>query len=176
MKYLNKHNITSVVILLVLVIIISVIATFVFKKESKIIETSKVETSVTNMLSIKSKYKLFSKEINTELINTDNKEEKKENMLLEKLHLSKIDNIQEQITNVESFLPDYTQYSYYKTSLETFEAMEIQNLIDNYEENQYIIAINTTDQSKIEIIDSTGVVIDDNTYYTLSKLQEVTNQ
>ena len=54
--------------------------------------------------------------------------------------------------------------------------MEIQNLIDNYEENQYIIAINTTDQSKIEIIDSTGVVIDDNTYYTLSKLQEVTNQ
>ena len=109
MKYLNKHNITSVIILLVLVIIISVIATFVFKKESKIIETSKIETSVTNMLSIKSKYKLFSKEINTELINTDNKEEKKENMLLEKLHLSKIDNIQEQITNVESFLPDYTQ-------------------------------------------------------------------
>ena len=163
----NQKGITLIA-LVVTIIVLSILASISVIQGTSMIERAKAETAETNMLTIKAKAKQYAEDVEaknwTKTGNTKqtaNETEYTTKYLFEKITES-----------TASWFEDTENNTYYKLTKQALEKMKLDEL---YEDNKtYVIKYpNDGSTQNIDIIYSSGVKFQKQTYYELSELQEV---
>ena len=180
----NERGITLLVLAITIVVLL-IIASITVYEGSNVLKESVLQKNIANMLSIKSKIKGYSEEIDSKTWNEDdeNKEEAK-SQLFGDYNLSIIPDISDMAGynifydtdyNNESEIP-YT-YVYYYIENQALDNMKLSNLKEN-DENRYIAVFaketdGTGDYVASDIIYIGNIIYDGQVYHTLSELQSL---
>ncbi len=177
-KLKNQKGIT-IVALVVTVVVILIIAGITVKYGTDAIKTAKVESLMTNMITIKAKGKGYAEEINAKIWDLPEGEEKNKNrndLFLEKNMTVENDNSEiSDIINIEVLKKDNeenVEYVVYYVSKEALNQMGLEELANNSDDGEYAIVYNLKDFTKFDVLYIDGIDYQENTYYNLSSLQE----
>ena len=174
----NQKGITMIA-LAVTVVVILIIAGITVKFGTDAIETAKIESLITNMITIKAKGKGYVEEINAKIWDLDEGEKaSKRNDLFEEKNMTVKDNNNPEVSgkiNVEALKKDNeenVEYVIYSISKAALNQMGLEELANNSEDGEYAIVYNLKDFTKFDVLYIAGVDYQENTYYNLSSLQE----
>lgn len=166
----NKNGIT-LISLIVTIIVLIILAGITITEGNSLIKKAKIESIMTNMITIKSKAKVLVEEANSKVwaLADERKIEELNRIFTEeyKLESTTIDSTQKEELNSEDF--ENTQNIVcYKLS---DEALNIIGFTEVEECSDYIIVLNKDNFDKLEIVFNPGIKYKNETIFSLSKMQ-----
>lgn len=161
----------TLTILVIMIIVIIILAGISITKGSDLIKTTKVETNVTNMITMRAKAKVFAEEVNAEVWDETDKSSKREEIYLEKYKMTKPENETELISKVSDKVNNEYGCECYGITKDTLEEMGLKDLAKEVDNEDYVIVYNSNDYRNIDIIYTKGIEYENKIYYTLSSLQ-----
>jgi Tfp pilus assembly protein PilE len=162
----NEKGITLIV-LVITIIVMFIIASITVYQGKEIIIDAKLDTAETNLLTIEAKAKGYAEEIDamTWNLDEDKKEEERD---------AKFKDYGMTPTTISSNYNINSQINKENAYTVTAEALQNMGLSDLAEKNEEFIVVYDYDDYKImDVIYTKGVSDNNNTYYTLSELQEI---
>ena len=87
MLYIKENKGITITALVIMIIVIMLLAGITITQGSNLIKNTKVETYVTNMITIRSKAKVYAEETNAEVWDAEDKTSKREEIYSEKYKL-----------------------------------------------------------------------------------------
>ena len=177
-KLKNQKGIT-IVALVVTVVVILIIAGITVKYGTDAIKTAKVESLMTNMITIKANAKIYAEEINAEVWDlkendedvTKTKSYNRSNLFNTKYNMEKIENAIEIISKVDSSINDSNGCEAYTITTDTLNEMGLSDLASSSSDGEFVVVYNSADYTKLEIVYPAGISYDNSTFYTLSNLK-----
>lgn len=166
----NKNGIT-LISLIVTIIVLIILAGITITEGNSLIKKAKIESIMTNMITIKSKAKVLVEEANSKVwaLADERKIEELNRIFTEeyKMESTTIDSTQKEELNSEDF--ENTQNIVcYKLS---DEALNIIGFTEVEECSDYIIVLNKDNFDKLEIVFNPGIKYKNETIFSLSKMQ-----
>ncbi len=171
MLYLKKEKGITIIALVITVIVLVIIAGISITQGTKLISTTRVESYVTDMITIRAKAKVYAEEINAEIWDATDKSEKRAQLYLEKYNMNKITDSGEITSKVDGNINDSNGCECYGITNETLKKMGLDKLSNEIQDGEYVVVYNASDYSKLDIVCKNGIQYDGKNYYTLSSLQ-----
>ena len=167
----NESGIT-IVALIVTVIVILIIAGISMNTGLDTIKKAKFESKMTNMITLKANAKVYAEEINAEVWDLGNEEKatKRAELFQSKHYMTKMENPTNILAKLDNSIKE-NGCEVYSISKETINEMELTDFAKNTEDGQFVVAFNSADFTKLEIVCPSGIVYENTTYWTLSQLQ-----
>ncbi len=172
MLYIKKNKGITLVALVIMIIVIMILAGITITQGSDLIKTTKVETYVTNMITIKSKAKVYAEEANAEVWDAEDKSSKRAEIFLEKYKMNQSGNQDELISKVDDKVNTGNGCECYDITTDTLKDMGLNELAEETGNGDYVVVYDASNYKNIEIIYVNGIEYRNVRYYTLSKLQE----
>lgn len=170
-KLKNQKGIT-IVALVVTVVVILIIAGITVKYGTDAIKTAKVESLMTNMITIKAKGKGYVEEINAQIWDLpDGEKNQKRNELFEQ-KFKMTEKTSELVDSINTDFINTNECVAYSITKETLELMGLDELANNTEDNEYAIVFDLSDFTKFDVLYKDGIEYNGDEYYNLSSLQE----
>lgn len=170
-KMINKRNNSGItlIVLVVTIIVILILAGITIDGGTKLIKRSKIESLITNMITIKANAKVYAEEINAKIWDlSDNEKKTKRAELFSETYNMEIDT--EAVSKVDSTINDSNGCEAYKITKETLETMGLSDLANESEDGEFVVVYNSNDFNKLEIVYPSGVSYENSTYWTLTAL------
>lgn len=173
MKNLKNDKGITMIALAVTIVVILIITGITVKFGTDAIKMAKVETIITNMITIKAKSKGYAEEINAQIwdLEEGKKNENRTKLFQEKYSMELLTD--DLSTKINGELINPSEYVAYYISKETLNIMGLDELANSSEDNKYAIVFNLSDFTKFDVIYLYGVEYEGNVYYNLSTLQDV---
>lgn len=171
MLYLKENKGMSIRALIIMIMIILIIAGISLVEGMSLIKKTQMENLMTNMITIRAKAKVYSEEVNAEVWEAEDKKAKRKELYLEKYNMSVPSNEAELISKVDNSINNENGCECYEITKETLAKMELNELVDETNNGDYIVVYNSEDYNNLEIIYQPGIQYNNNTYYTLSSIQ-----
>jgi Tfp pilus assembly protein PilE len=167
---LRKNRGVTLMILVVTIIVLIILAGISLTEGTNLIKTSKVESLMTNMITIKAKSKVFADEINAQIwdLSDDAKAETRAELFKNDTYKMADTTItSEQISQLD---PEVTNgnYEYYSITKETLDKMGLSDIDDE----NYVVVYNSEDYTKLDIIYKNGIEYNNKMYYSLYEIQK----
>ena len=169
---LTLDKITKLTIWICIIDIIMLLAGITITQGSDLIKNTKVETYLTNMITIRSKAKVYAEETNAEVWDAEDKTSKREEIYSEKYKLTKSSNQTDLIAKVDSKVNTGNGCECYDITTDALKDMGLDELASNSSNGDYVVVYDSSNYRNLEIIYVPGVEYKGTTYYTLSSLQE----
>ena len=166
----NKSGITLIA-LIITIIVILILAGITINEGKELIKKSKIESILTNMITIKANAKVYAEEINAEvwdLSDTDKVIQRKE-LFLNKYKMSEGDS--SAIAKVDSSINDQNGCEAYNITKDTLTEMGLSDLASNSEDGEFVVVYNSKDFTKLEVVYPSGIPFENSTYWTLTNIQ-----
>ena len=167
MNFINKQRGITLISLVVTIIVIIILASISFSEGTKLIKEAKVESYVTNMITIKAKAKGYAEEVSSKTWGVNDDGTTRANIFSETYKMTKQATLSGEL--IASLSTDVVQGGY-EAYLMTGAALEEIGL--NSSDNNYIVVYNQSDFKKLEVLYKDGITYEGNTYYSLATLQE----
>ena len=177
-KIENKSGITLIALVITVIVILILIGISVGEGKS-LIKKAKIESLMTNMITIKANAKIYAEEINAEVWDlkeddedvTKTKSYNRANLFRTKYNMEKIEDATEIISKVDSLINDSNGCEVYDIKTATLEEMGLSNLANDSEDGEFVVVYNSADFTKLEIVYPSGIKYDNSVFYTLSDLK-----
>lgn len=170
---IKKEKGITLIALIVTVIGVIILASISVIEGRKLIGTAEVESVMTNMITIKAKSKVVAEEVNAQVWALSNESEKASRRASLYTENYKMENKGTSVTSpISSQLDTDVTTGGYECYQLTEAAIEAMGLVDIEEITNYEVVYNKSDYTKLDIVYLPGIQHNNNTYYTLSKLQE----
>lgn len=172
MSHVKENRGITIIALVIMIIVITILAGISITQGTDLIKTSKVETFVTNMITIRAKAKVYAEEVNAETWDLEDKSSKKEELYLEKYKMKKSKKEDEIISRVDSNINTGNGCECYEISKETLKQMGLEDLAKESTDGEYAVVYDASDYKNLDIVYVSGIDYKKVKYYTLSSLQE----
>ena len=177
-KIENKAGITLIALVITVIVILILIGISVGEGKS-LIKKAKIESLMTNMITIKANAKIYAEEINAEVwdLKEDDEDVTKtksyniSNLFSTKYNMEKLENATEIISKVDSSINDSNGCEVFNITKETLTEMGLSNLASASEDGEFVVVYNSADFTKLEIVYPSGIMYDNSVFYTLSNLK-----
>lgn len=176
-KMKNSNGVTLIT-LVITVIVLGILVSITAYEGKDAIDNTKVQSFMTDMLSIKSKVKGYSEEIDSQT--WDKSGDEKENSKVElfsnyKLTLYEMTSVYNIFKDTEYADTSNYSYVYYSITDEALKNMKLGKIVDEGKSNYLVVFAKDSqgDYKSVDIIYADGVEYEDDKYYTLSELQSV---
>ena len=172
----GKSGIT-IIALIITIIVILILAGISIDAGSELIKRAKIESLITNMITIKANAKVYAEEINAEVWDlkeedediTKTKSYKRSNLFEEKYQMEK--NTTDVTSKVDSSIINPEKCEAYNITKETLHAMGLSDLANNTNDGDFVVIYDSDDFTKLEIVYPSGIKYDKETYWTLSSIK-----
>ena len=172
----GKSGITLIA-LVITIIVILILAGISVDAGTGLIKRAKIESLMTNMITIKANAKVYAEEINAEV--WDLKEEDEDvtktkaynRSTLFEIKYKMVKNTTDVISKVDSSIIDPNKCEAYNITKETLNEMGLSDLSNNSEDGEFVVVYDSDDYTKLEIVYPTGINYDKSTYWTLSSIK-----
>lgn len=168
MLYMKENKGITITALAIMIVIIIILAGITITQGSNLIKTTKVETYVTNMITIRAKTKVYAEETNAEIWDASDKPSKRAELYAKNYKLNKSSNQTELISKVNTG----NGCECYDITKDALKAMGLNELAEEVNDGDYVVVYDSSNYRNIEIIYVPGIEYKNVTYYTLSSLQE----
>lgn len=168
MLHLKENKGITMITLVIMIIIIFILAGISLTEGKSMLKKTKVENIITNMITIRAKSKVYAEEVNAEVWDVEDKNSERQILYLEKYNMPKPSNEAELISKIGNTVNDWECYEITK---ETLTKMGLENLVEETNNGDYVVAYDSEDYTNLDIIYKQGVQYNEKTYYTLSSLQ-----
>lgn len=168
---INKKNNSGItlIVLVITIIVILILAGITIDGGTKLIKRSKIESLLTNMITIKANAKVYAEEINAKVWDLSETEKKtKRAELFSETYSMESDT--EAVSKVDSTINDSNGCEAYKITKETLINMGLVDLANETEDGEFVVVYNSKDINKLEIVYPSGVPYEKSTYWTLTAL------
>ncbi|MBQ3414987.1 MAG: hypothetical protein IJH39_06505 [Clostridia bacterium] len=167
MNFKSEKGVTIKSLIIIIILLFAMIGTVIFTSKN-LLEVRRLDSLETNMLVIHAKAKEYCENAKTKLgaIPTDETRQEAKKYL-DEIGSKDYENLQK---DIERFHVEDKEYLYLLTA-ESFEKMGITNINSN-EKNGYYFVNYDIEGEKVEVYNSKGYTKDNNTYYSLTELQE----
>lgn len=172
MFYIKENKGITITALVVMIIVIMILAGVSITQGTNLIKRTKVENYVTNMLTIRSKAKVFAEEVNAEVWDENDKSAKRTEVFSSKYDMNRASNENDLVSKVSSDINGEGGCECYEITKDTLVKMSLDDLAKDVNSGDYVVVYNSNDYKNMDIIYVPGVDFEGNTYYTLSSLQE----
>ena len=171
MKNLNNKSGITLIALIITIIVILILAGISVKEGTSLIKKAKIESIMTNMITIKANAKGYAEEINAEIwdLSEEEKANKRTELFESKYKMTALDSGTIE-SKVDSSIKENGCVAYNITK-DTLEDMEMSDLASQTENGEFVVVYNKNDFSKLEIVYPSGIPYEKSTYWTLSELQ-----
>ena len=172
----NKSGIT-IIALIITVIVILIIAGISMSTGLDTIKRAKFESKMTNMITIKANAKIFAEEINAEVWDLGNAEKatKRAELFQNKYYMNIIQNPTDILAKLDNSIKE-NGCEVYSLTKQTLNEMGLSDFAKETEDGQFVVAFNSKDFTKLEIVCPSGIYYEKTTYWTLSQLQSKVNE
>lgn len=173
MKTLQSNNGITLLALTVTIIVLIILASISINEGKNLIKDAKVDSIVTNMLTIKGKAKVYAEETNSKIWNLSDEEKSTKRVEIYESDYS-MTSITFNNSLIEADLSDEIKnegYECYSITSNTLEKMGFDELAKE-EGDKYAVVYNSKDFTKLDIVYLDGVKYKNDTYFTLSRLQQ----
>lgn len=172
MLNLRKNEGITLISIVVMIIVIIILAGISLQQGNKLIRTTNIENYSTNMITIRAKAKVYAEEVNSQIWDIEDKEAKRKELYDSEYYMDKI-NIEDSkiISEIDNIITE-GGYECYQITKETLTQMGLQEIADESNDGDYLVVYNEEDYTKLDIIYASGIQYNQNTYYTLSRLQK----
>lgn len=157
--------------LVVMIIVIMILAGITITQGSDLINNTKVETYVTNMITIRAKAKVYAEEVNAETWDAEDKAAKRTEIYSEKYKMTKSNNQDEIISKVDSNVNTGNGCECYDITKDTLRQMGLSDLANETSDGEYVVVYDASDYKNMDIVYKNGIEYKKVKYYTLSSLQ-----
>lgn len=171
MKNLNNKSGITLIALIITIIVILILAGISVKEGTSLIKKAKIESIMTNMITIKANAKGYAEEINAEIwdLSEEEKANKRTELFESKYKMTALDSGTIE-SKVDSSIKENGCVAYSITK-DTLEDMGMSDLANQTENGEFVVVYNKNDFSKLEIVYPSGIPYEKSTYWTLSELQ-----
>ena len=177
-KFESRSGITLIALVITVIVILILIGISVGEGKS-LIKKAKIESLMTNMITIKANAKIYAEEINAEVWDlkeddedvTKTKSYNRFNLFSTKYNMEKIEDATEIVSKVDSSINDSNGCEVYNITTETLTEMGLSNLASDSEDGEFVVVYNSADFTKLEIVYPSGIKYDNSVFYTLSDLK-----
>ena len=176
MLYLKEEKGITLVALIIMVIVIIILAGISLTQGSELLKTTKVETYVTNMITIRAKAKVYAEEVNAGTWDVQDKSSKRNELYSEKYNMTKPSNESELISKVEENVNKGNGVEFYQITKETLTKMGLEDLAKESNDGDYVVAYDAGDYTNLDIIYTKGIEYNGKKLYTLSSLKKETGE
>ncbi len=176
MLYLKEEKGITLVALIIMVIVIIILAGISLTQGSELLKTTKVETYVTNMITIRAKAKVYAEEVNAGTWDVQDKSAKRNELYSEKYNMTKPSNESELISKVDENVNKGNGVEFYQITKETLTKMGLEDLAKDVNDGDYVVAYDAGDYTNLDIIYTKGIEYNGKKLYTLSSLQRETGE
>lgn len=174
----NKSGITIIALVITVIVLLILIGISVGEGTS-LIKRAKIESIMTNMITIKANAKIYAEEINAEVWDlkendedvTKTKSYNRSNLFNTKYNMEKLENAIEIISKVDSSINDSNGCEAYTITTDTLSEMGLSDLASSSSDGEFVVVYNSADYTKLEIVYPAGISYDNSTFYTLSNLK-----
>ena len=171
MNIIKKENGITLIALTVTIIILIILASITLNEGTSLIKKAKIESIITNMITIKSKAKVLIEEANGEVWNKNGEE--KENSLndlftTEKYKMTTASLTSDQIEQLDSEFSSSDNFFCYSLTKDTIDIMAFP---ETDSPNDYIIVFDKLNYNTIDIIYRPGFEYKGETLYSLSYMK-----
>ncbi len=172
MKKLSKNNGITMVALVITIIVILIIASITITQGSGLMQNTRVETYVTDMITIRAKAKVYAEEVNSSVWDEEDKVSARAEKFSEKYNMTKPTNEEELESKVGSNINKGNGLEFYQITKSTLSKMGLEDLAKEFNDGDYVIVFDASDYKNLDVIYTPGVKKNQTMYYTLSSLQE----
>ena len=174
-KFKNNSGITLIA-LVITIIVILILMGITINGGKELIKRSKIESLLTNMITIKSNAKVYAEEINAEVwdLGDQDKVNKRKELFQSKYKMSEGDS--SIINKVDNSINDSNGCEVYNITRETLNEMGLSSLANDSEDGEFVVVYNSKDFNKLEIVYPSGIKYNDSTCWTLSELKDKLNE
>ena len=171
MKNLNNKSGITLIALIITIIVILILAGISVKEGTSLIKKAKIESIMTNMITIKANAKGYAEEINAEIwdLGEEEKATKRTELFASKYKMTALDSSSIE-SKVDSSIKENGCIAFNITK-DTIENMGMSDLASQTENGEFVVVYNKNDFSKLEIVYPSGISYEKSTYWTLSELQ-----
>ena len=182
-KMKNKSGITLIVLVITIIVILILLGISV-GEGNKLIKRAKIESKMTNMITIKANAKIYAEEINAEIwdLKQEDEDETKTKpynrslLFNTKYNMEKIEDATEIISKVNRSVNDLNGCEAYNITTDTLNKMGLSDLANSSKNGEFVVVYNSADFTKLEIVYPSGVPYENVNYYTLTDLQNKINE
>ena len=172
----KKNEGITLTALVVMIIVIMILAGISITQGSNLVKTTKVESYVTNMITIRTKAKVYAEEANAEIWNESDKSSKRSEIFSTKYKMTKPSNEGEIISKVDNNVNTGNGCECYEITKETLEEMGLNDLAKDSSDGEYIVVYDANDYKNLDIVYINGIEYNKTKYYTLSSLQKAIDE
>lgn len=176
MLYLKEDKGITLVALIIMVIVIIILAGVSLTQGSELLKTTKVETYVTNMITIRAKAKVYAEEVNAATWDVQDKSSIRGELYSEKYNMTKPGNESELIAKVDENVNKGNGVEFYQITKQTLTKMGLEDLAEEVNDGDYVVAYDAGDYTNLDIIYTKGIEYNGKKLYTLSSLQKETGE
>lgn len=171
----NKSGITLIA-LVITIIVILILAGISIGEGTQLIKKAKIESLMTNMITIKANAKIYAEEINAQVwdLSDQDKVNKRKELFQSTYKMSEGDN--SVIAKVNSPINDQNGCEVYNITTGTLNEMGLSDLANDSKDGEFVVVYNSDDFTKLEIVYPSGVLYENTNYYTLTDLQNIMNK
>ena len=164
MNNLKNQKGVTIIALAITVVVIIIIAGITVKFGTDAIKTAKVESLMTNMITIKAKGKGYVEEVNAQIwdLAAGEKNQKRNELFEQKFKMT--ENTSELTSCINTNLINTNECVAYSITKETLNLMGLEELANNTEDNEYAIVFDLSDFTKFDVLYKDGVDYQKNTY------------
>jgi len=162
----NNSGITLMVLIITIIVLIIIASISVYEGKELIVK-SKINTIKTNMLTIQAKAKSYAEEIDVKIWAESDKDTKRDTEFSGKGFVNPSNNINSNYINTN--IINSSNYIAYIISSEGLSSMGL----DEIKNEQYMVIYDKDNLKNVDVIYPEGIKYKNNTYYTLSSIQEV---
>ena len=169
----NKSGITLIALVITIIVILILVGITV-NGGQKLIKRSKIESLLTNMITIRANVKIYAEEINAEIWDLSDQEKivKRSELFETKYNMKKIENPTDIISKVNSSINDSNGCEAYNITKDALNEIGLTDLANESEDGEFVVVYNSKDFTKLEIVYPSGVPYENSKYYTLTDLQD----
>lgn len=170
MNFMKKNNGITLVVLSTTIIVLMILAGISITEGRHLIKKAKMESLITDMITLKAKSKVYAEEVNSKVWDLSNEEKntRKTEIFQDEYYM-----IQENIsdTSVKDDIDESAKTGEFEAYLITNETLNKMGFSDIGDGENYIVIFNSADYTKLDIIYKAGIQYNGTTCYSLSKIQ-----
>lgn len=172
----GKSGITLIALIITIIVII-ILAGISVDAGVGLIKRAKIESLMTNMITIKANAKVYAEEINAEVWDLKEQDEdvtktkayNRSRLFETKYKMTK--NTTDITAKVDSSVINPNKCEAYNITKETLNEMGLSDLADNSEDGEFVVVYDSDDFTKLEIAYPNGIKYDQSTFWTLSSIK-----
>lgn len=181
-RKINNSNGITLIALVITIIVLTIIVSITIYSGIGMMDNSKVQSFITDMLSIKSKVKGYSEEIDSQTWDKsgDDKETTKQSLFANnklELYTESVEEYASKVFWGNTEYRDTSKYSYvyYTVTEEALKNMKLEDIVNETTKNYIVVFAKDSegDYESVDVIRKEGIEYEDSTYYTLSELQSI---